>query len=66
MRGLTLVLSLVLAGCTTVPQREPQVHAQAGVAFDARGEIAVGVERDAGLSMCGRLHRRNGRAAGEG
>src|SRR5438270_13123156 len=40
MRGLTLVLSLVLAGCTTVPQREPPVRAQAGVAFDANGELA--------------------------
>src|SRR5438552_10441781 len=40
MRGLTLVLTLLLAGCTTMPQREPPVHAQAGVAFDANGELA--------------------------
>jgi CubicO group peptidase (beta-lactamase class C family) len=40
MRGLTLVLSLVLAGCATVPVREPPVHAQVGVAFDANAELA--------------------------
>ena len=40
MRGLTLALSLVLAGCATVPPAEPPLHAQVGVAFDANGELA--------------------------
>ena len=40
MRGLTLVLSLVLAGCTTLPQREPPVRVQVGVAFNANGKLA--------------------------
>src|SRR6266496_5126050 len=40
MRGLTLALSLALAGCATVPAPGPPVHAQVGVAFDANGELA--------------------------
>src|SRR3954452_11852765 len=40
MRGLTLALSLVLVGCSTVPPSEPPVQAQVGVAFDANGELA--------------------------
>ena len=40
MRGLTLALSLVLAGCTTMPPREAPVHAEVGVAFDRKGEMA--------------------------
>src|SRR5438067_13239581 len=40
MRGLTLALCLVVAGCATMPAAEPPVHAQVGVAFDANGELA--------------------------
>src|SRR4051812_36295920 len=40
MRGLTLALSLVLVGCSTVPPSEPPVQAQVGVAFDANEELA--------------------------
>jgi CubicO group peptidase (beta-lactamase class C family) len=39
MRGAPLLLILALAGCATVPV-QPPVRAQAGVAFDANGEIA--------------------------
>src|SRR2546430_4848493 len=40
MRGLTLALSLLLAGCATVPPPAPLVHAEVGIAFDRNGEIA--------------------------
>ncbi|MEO8454298.1 MAG: serine hydrolase [Sphingomicrobium sp.] len=40
MRGLTLALSLVLVGCATVSPRDPPVHVEVGVAFDANGELA--------------------------
>src|SRR4051794_610319 len=40
MRGLTLALTLALAGCASVPSPEPPLHAEVGVAFDANHEIA--------------------------
>jgi CubicO group peptidase (beta-lactamase class C family) len=40
MRSIALLLSLALAGCATVPPPAPAVHAEVGVAFDARGDIA--------------------------
>src|SRR5438445_675277 len=40
MRGLTLALGLALAGCATMPPRDPPVHVQVGVAFDRAHEIA--------------------------
>src|SRR5437868_6197608 len=40
MRRLTLVVSLALTACATMPPREPAVHAQVGVAFDRNGELA--------------------------
>jgi CubicO group peptidase (beta-lactamase class C family) len=39
MRLATIVMMLLMGACATVP-REPPVHAQVGVAFDANGEIA--------------------------
>ncbi|MFL6735794.1 MAG: serine hydrolase domain-containing protein [Sphingomonas sp.] len=39
MRALPSLLSLALAACATV-NREPRVHAEAGVAFDRNGELA--------------------------
>jgi CubicO group peptidase (beta-lactamase class C family) len=39
MRRLVPFLSLVLAGCATIPAAAPPLHAEAGVAFDATGEI---------------------------
>jgi CubicO group peptidase (beta-lactamase class C family) len=41
MRGLTLALSLIVAGCATMPPAAPPVNAEVGVAFDANGEIAT-------------------------
>src|SRR5689334_23758677 len=42
MRGVTLALTLFLAGCASVPVVvSPPVHAEVGVAFDAKGEIAT-------------------------
>lgn len=38
-RAIALLLSLVLAACATVPGPAPPVHAEVGVAFDAKGEI---------------------------
>jgi CubicO group peptidase (beta-lactamase class C family) len=41
MRGLTLALSLIFAGCATAPpSTKPSETAEVGVAFDANGEIA--------------------------
>jgi CubicO group peptidase (beta-lactamase class C family) len=41
MRGVTLALTVLLAGCATVPVAvSPPVHAEVGVAFDRTGEIA--------------------------
>jgi CubicO group peptidase (beta-lactamase class C family) len=40
MRLLTFLSILFLTGCATVPTAAPPVHAEVGVAFDSRGEIA--------------------------
>src|SRR5712671_3860810 len=40
MRRLTLLSIFFLAGCATVPTAVPPVHAEVGVAFDSRGEVA--------------------------
>jgi CubicO group peptidase (beta-lactamase class C family) len=40
MRGLSLALAFLVAGCASVPPARPPLHAEAGVAFDAKGEIA--------------------------
>ena len=40
MRASVLILSLAIGGCTTVQPPAPQVHVEAGVAFDRSGEVA--------------------------
>src|SRR5947209_16018490 len=40
MRALTLVLTLALGACATVPPAQPPVNAEVGVAFDRTGELA--------------------------
>ena len=40
MRALTLVLTLALGACATVPQAQPPVNAEVGVAFDRTHELA--------------------------
>src|SRR2546430_4327122 len=40
MRGLTPVLSLLLAGCATAPLPAPPIHTEVGMAVDSKGELA--------------------------
>ena len=41
MRRLALIMGLVLAGCTTIREPAPRVHAEVGVAFDGNGETGA-------------------------
>lgn len=40
-RCIVLLASLSIAGCASIPVEVPRVHAEAGVAFDIRGEVGA-------------------------